>query len=162
MPEQNEFTREVVVRPAWDCLKVQPCVHGSALCSTDPRGNHGRGTAKIVFTLRANDDEVQLDMLTEWWRSETPPHVQARVAESFPLYSRALFYYHSREPFDESRSSSDPDGCPRNWAKCHSFTDYAYGPVGGQILVEQGSDALWDWLAERWQEKYELTSEEQK
>jgi hypothetical protein len=151
LDREVNFTREITIKPAYDCLKVQPCVHGSEKCGTVPGHGHGRHNAEMWMSLYNDESEVVLVIGTNWFRPETPLSVQ------LPEVSKGrLIEFHSTTPQYEGhyQVGSGSDGCPRGWKSC--FADYAYGAAeeGWEALVCKGSDADWEWLEGIWQGKF--------
>jgi hypothetical protein len=147
-----KLTREITVTPAYDCVRVKPCVHGSEDCSTKPGRNHGIHYAEMRMHLGTDDHEVVLTVNTGWYLPQTPnrfDHSAERMGSSVG--------WHSRRPIldTESGMCEEPENCPRGWETCYSDAAYLIANEGALLLVTEGTDATWDWLEELYNDRFE-------
>lgn len=146
-----EFQREVVITPAYDCIMVQPCVHGSGKCGTVPGRSHGRHNAEMHMRLYTDTSEVVLLVGTGWCLPETPYSAQPPG-----LAGGRLIEWHSTQPMYEGNSplSDSGEDCPRKWPTCYIDQTYTPSDEGWRLLVSEGSEAVWPWLESMWAEKF--------
>jgi hypothetical protein len=148
-----KLTREITVTPAYDCVRVKPCVHGSEACSTIPGRNHGIHYAEMRMHLGTEDHEVVLTVNTGWYLPQTPnrfDHSADRMGSSVGCHSRHDI------PTEETRIMSDPKNCPRGWELCYSAMSYSLtASEGALLLVTEGTDAAWAWLEELYNDRFE-------
>lgn len=143
------FTREITIKPAYDCLKVQPCVHGSEKCGTVPGHGHGRHNAEMHLRLATEQSEVVWVAGTNWFLPETPLSVQ------LPEVSKGRFVeWHSTTPQYEDHTPLGGGKCPRQWDTCYLDQSYWASDEGWVLLVSKGTDAVWEWLEGIWQGKF--------
>lgn len=132
------FTTKVTFRPAFDCLLVQPCVHGSPTCKPGSGGSHGRGSVQMFFALTGPNGTVSLEIFTGWGIDATPPSLWGQPGS-------ACVALHSRGPrYDDHERRMDcthPEGCYYN-------VSYIMAEEPWRLLREQGEDAMWAWLVE--------------
>lgn len=140
------FERIVTIKPAYDCLMVQPCVHGSADCGTRPGASHGRHNAELHMRVRSALAEVGLVVNTSWDLPVTP----ASARSTGP---RAGFVeFHSSTPFYDDQP---PQGTPCDlWPVCFGDRGYTMADEPTALLVSAGSDAVWAWLEEQHRERF--------
>lgn len=151
----TEFERIVRIQPAFDCLMVQPCVHGSAECGTVPGRGHGRYYAEMHMILRSPIAEVILGLGTGWDHPATPPAVSIR--NNFDRLPYGQFVeFHSSVPRYEGH---EPQGttCER-WPVCYGDVGYAMAAGPAAMLVTAGSDAVWEWLENVYRESFETAA----
>lgn len=141
------FERIVNVKPAYDCQVIQPCVHGSEACGTDPGANHGRHNAEMSMTLRTSDAEVTLHIGTGWELPETPAIVRTDDAPR-----GACVVFHSSMPQYEGHESRSKRCC--QWPVCYSATGYLMADEPTAMLVREGSEAVWAWLESQYRETF--------
>lgn len=149
----DTLERIVTVRPAFDCIRVQPCVKGSDKCKPETGGSHGINNAEMVFTLRGPDAEISLVIGTGWYLPVTPPYTGA-------LDTPRGYYvemHTARPQFDdhERREPQEGDSC-YGWPGCYINTGFLMSDEPTALLVEKGSDAVWEWL----ENQYEKTQNE--
>jgi hypothetical protein len=130
------------VHPAYDCIGVRPCVHGSETCEPGTGGSHGRRAAEMHLTMRGPDAEVTLVIGTGWDLPTVPDHHCHRGP-------RGLFVeLHTARPRYEGQDGGKarPDGTCKDWAACYLDTGYSMPDEPTRLLVEKGSEAMWAWL----------------
>jgi hypothetical protein len=147
--------RHVYIRPAYDCLRVQPCVHGNERCSSgDPGGNHGVHNAELHMAVRGPEAEIILVVSTGWDLPTVPKGRRVMDIQDYPYPRGKLVSFHTARPRYEGqyRNEPDPDAWCKNWSHCYCDSGYrmADGPVA--LLVEKGSDAVWEWLENQYHE----------
>lgn len=141
----STFERIVAIKPAYDCINVQPCVHGSKDCGTRPGANHGRHNAELRMTLRTPAAEVTLVINTGWDLPSTPTMFRRGM-------TGGLVEFHSSKPFYDEQT---PQGTPCDlWPTCYGDTGYGISDDGAALLVSSGSDAVWTWLEELYRERF--------
>lgn len=138
----------VYVRPAFDCLMIQPCVHGSDRCGTVPYASHGRHNAELHLTLRGATAELTLVINTGWYLSETPQYVRV---SSEARGSRVEF--HSAVPRYEGQELQQTK-CDLWPAGCYGDAGYTMAEEPADLLMRKGSDAAWEWLETTYKESF--------
>lgn len=134
--------RIFTVRPAYDCIGVQPCVHGSEKCKPGTGGSHGRHNAEIHLTVRGSDAEVSLVIGTGWDLPTVPDHHTHRG----PI-GRFVEFHTSRPQYEgQNRDEPRPDGSCKDWDACYIGIAYGMADEPTRLLVEKGSDVTWEWL----------------
>jgi hypothetical protein len=154
----NELERIFHVRPAYDCIGVQPCVHGSERCIPGTGGSHGRYNAEMHLTVRGLDAEVTLVIGTGWDLPTVPAHHRRG---DYPV-GRFVELHTALPRYDgQDRCQPRPGDSCHGWAACYVDAGYLMADEPTRLLVEQGSDAAWSWLetlyAETQAEMAELT-----
>lgn len=135
--------RIVTVRAAYDCIGVQPCVHGSENCYPGSGGSHGRHNAELHMTVRGADAEIVLAIGTGW---DLPTAPRRQRDKDYPW---GMFVeFHTAHPRYEGQygGAPRPDGTCRNWAACYIDAGYTMADEPAALLVSKGSDAVWKWL----------------
>jgi hypothetical protein len=157
MSDEITFERIVRIKPAYDCLLVQPCVHGSEKCGTVPGQGHGRHNAEMHLILRGPIAEVILALGTGWDHPETPREVSIRNHwETLPKGNFVEFHssvprYEGHEP---QRSTCD------TWSgECYGDVGYTMSDEPADLLVRKGSDAAWEWLEATYLESFSTRQE---
>jgi hypothetical protein len=144
----SDLQRIVTVRPAYDCIGVQPCVHGSKTCIPGTGGSHGRHNAELHMTVRGADAEVTLVVSTGWDLPTVPDHHLHRVHGAFVEFHTARPRYEGQ---DNWRTPQPGDSC-ENWGACYVDSGYSMSDEPTRLLVEKGSDAVWAWLENQYTE----------
>lgn len=133
------FTTSITFRPAFDCLLVQPCVHGSSTCKPGSGGSHGRGSVQMFFVLTGPKGAVSLEILTGWGIDATPPNLWGRAGS-------ACVALHSRTPrWEDHEKRMDCMHLPEG---CYYDVGFSMADEPWRLLREQGEDAMWEWLVE--------------
>jgi hypothetical protein len=144
--------REVTVRPAYDCIEVQPCALGSERCATLEAGtNHGRGDAVLHLALFDRLREVRVAIDTGWYHPATPADIVGRVNDirRAPRFPELAF--HSTDPMPGAVGPVHAgEHCPRGWDECWSATFASGADEALPLLVAQGLDAVWAWMENQW------------
>lgn len=138
----TKLERIFAVRPAYDCIGVQPCVHGSDRCKPGAGGSHGRHNAEMHLTVRGVDAEVTLVVGTGWDLPTVPDHHTHRGPEG------RFVELHTARPRYEGQDVRTPqpgDSC-ETWGACYVDSGYSMSDEPTRLLVEKGSDAAWAWL----------------
>jgi hypothetical protein len=139
----SELERIFSVRPAYDCIGVQPCVHGSKTCKPGAGGSHGRHNAEMHLTVRGPDAEVTLVIGTRWDLPTVPDrHTHRGPVGSFVEIHTARPRYEGQESYREPQPG---DTC-YDWGACYVDAGYLMADEPTRLLVEKGSDAMWEWL----------------
>lgn len=142
--------RIVNIRPAYDCIGVQPCVHGSETCKPGAGGSHGRHNAELHMTVRGPDAEVTLVVGTGWDLPTVPP--EARVNRLVEKPNGCFVEFHTARPRYEGQYRREPkpgDTC-YGWPGCYVDSGYTMSDEPTRLLVAAGSDAVWAWLEQRY------------
>lgn len=143
----SEFERIVTVKPAYDCLVVQPCVHGSTRCGSNPNYNHGRHNTEMLMTLRSPVAEVTLTVGTGWYLPETPANVRLDDRPS----GRAVEFHSSMPQY----GGHEPQGSTCDlWPVCYGNFGYTMADEPTALLVRKGSDAVWEWLESAYRDTF--------
>lgn len=138
-----EFTREVTVTPAYDCTRVQPCVHGGEQCAAKGPYNHGKREAEMRLALITDNAEVSLVVRTGWWLPETVTSLR----HNLDTMGAWLSWHSPKEiPGTEAIYTRDPERCQRSWAECWADMSGLASHEGARLLVTEGTDAVWTWL----------------
>lgn len=147
--------RIVTIHPAYDCIGVQPCVHGSATCIPGGNGSHGRHNAEMHMTVRGPDCEVSLAIGTGWDLPTVPKHQRCNRTMDYPV--GRFVEFHTARPWYENQDRSNPraDGTCKDWAACYMDAGYSMSDEPARLLVEKGSDAVWEWLENQHRETVE-------
>jgi hypothetical protein len=137
--------RRFRIQPAWDCLKVQPCVHGRPGCGTHPLRSCGRHNAELRMCVLGPAMDLTLMVYTGWYLPETGP--------AFTPGRFGLLVWHAPTPRSpEQLPISTP--CERGWTTCYSIEAYSAAQEPIDLLIREGSNAAWEWLEQ------ELASEQ--
>jgi hypothetical protein len=148
--------REVTIRPAYDCIEVQPCALGGERCAAGVEGaSHGRGEALMHFVLRDQLREVHLRVGTGWSHPATPADIVGRlddVAGPAPRFPELEF--HSAEWFSGAWNPLTRPPCPRGWRDCYSATFLDSPKEVPPLLATGGTDAVWAWLEDQWSHQF--------
>lgn len=146
----SELQRIVRVRPAYDCIMVQPCVHGSPQCIAKP-GWCGRHVAELHMILRSQRAEVVLILGTGWNLPETPPAMRYSTVHR-DLPSGLAVEFHSADPQYDGHEARDGE-CDR-WGTCYTDHGYSMSDQPAELLVRQGTDAVWEWLEWAYRDRF--------
>ncbi len=120
---------------------------------SDPSKNYGIHGADMRWYLMGPEGAVQFVVYTSWHL----PHVQAEM-DLKPLSEGCTRYmhhkplpadigYHSKVPQYEGQESIDDD-CEFTGGKCYYDGSGLNAKKGFELLVEKGSDAVWEWMEE--------------
>jgi hypothetical protein len=144
------YTREVTIRPAFDCLEVRPCVKGSPDCGTRPGASHGRGTARMHLALYTPRTEVRLIVDTGWHHPATPEGPRTTNAGMNLMAEISELGYHSADPVPGGLGPvTNAEECPRGWSPCYSASQFGAAAEGTRLLIIEGTDAVWAWLEQQ-------------
>lgn len=132
------------IRPAYDCIRVQPCVHGSATCIPGTGGSHGRHNAELHLTVRGADAEITLAIGTGWDLPTVPAPYRGGV--DHPQGMAVSFHTGRPRRAGQDRCDTIPGALCKDWAGCYADTGYSMADEPTRLLVEKGSDAVWEWL----------------
>lgn len=138
----SELERIVNIHAAYDCIGVQPCVHGSERCKPGSGGSHGRHAAEMHMTVRGPDAEVTL-VIGTGWDLPTVPDFQTHRGPT----GRFVEIHTARPQYEDQdvRTPMPGDSC-EHWGACYVNTDYTMSDEPTALLVEKGSEAVWAWL----------------
>lgn len=146
MSETRELERIFNIKAAYDCIGVQPCVHGSERCKPGTGGSHGRHNAEMHLTVRGADAEITLVVSTGWDLPTVPAHHRLNRDPDYPR--GAFVEIHTARPRYEGQDGGPPrpDGSCKDWAACYVDTGYTMSDKPTRLLVQEGSNAAWAWL----------------
>ncbi|UEM46001.1 hypothetical protein SEA_JALFARM20_43 [Mycobacterium phage JalFarm20] len=147
MGDKPKLERIFCVRPAYDCIRVQPCVHGSESCQPGSGGSHGVHNAEMHLTVRGGDAEVTIVINTGWDLPTVPLNRRASVDREYPRGAFVSIHtgrprYEGAYDYEEPRSG---ESC-QDWGGCYQDVGYSMSDEPTRLLVEKGSDAVWEWL----------------
>lgn len=151
MPESGptqprQLERIFNVRPAYDCIGVQPCVHGSERCKPGTGGSHGRHNAEMHLTVRGPDAEITLAVGTGWDLPTVPAHHRLSRDGDWPQ-GRFVEIHTARPRYEgQEKGEARPDGTCKDWAACYLASGYSMSDEPTRLLVQEGSEAAWAWL----------------
>lgn len=135
--------RVVEMHPAYDCIEVQPCVHGSKHCKPGSGGSHGRCAAIMSWSLRGEAGAVEFTFFTGMFLPATPARVRVGGASGKCLSIHSAF--EMRDALNEA------DGCGLTGGHCWHDVTYLAADDLLEVLVAKGHEALWTEL-EQWYE----------
>jgi hypothetical protein len=140
------------VAPAFDCLMVQPCVHGSAECGLNEGRSHGRHGADMFFMLKKDDADITLVVRTGWDHPLTPSTMRLTVGMDYPAGGRVEIHTAAPTYVGQDSRPTHPEGTCKDWPGdvCYFAEGYLLADEPTRLLVEKGSEAVWDWLEEHY------------
>lgn len=146
----SELERTIVVTPAYDCIVVQPCKFGSERCIAGGGGRHGRHNAEMHMTLAGPDTEVTLVISTGWCLPETP--VGKRLSDIMYVPNGMRVEFHTARPWYDGQEGGEPqeNGTCKDWNSCYSDVGYSMAEEPAKMLAQKGSEAVWEWLEEKY------------
>jgi hypothetical protein len=106
--------------------------------------------------LGTENHEVVLTVNTGWYLPQTPNRFD-RSSERMG----SSVGWHSRHDMPETEAfmMSDPKKCPRGWEMCYADMAYILADEGALLLVTEGTDAVWAWLEELYNDRFEKTGD---
>ena len=138
--------REIIFRPAFDKR------------SSDPKKNYGIHGVEMAWYLTGAAGVIQFVVYTAWHL----PHVQAEL-DAKPIESRFPHLLHKPMPADIGYHSYIPryegqtlmtEECPLlDGAPCYYDGSGLNAEKGFVILCEKGSEGVWLWMEEWYQDK---------
>lgn len=144
-----ELKRSMKIVPGYDCILIQPCVHGSTKCKPGSGSNHGRHSAELVMSVSYGEAEVAFLAYTGLYPSGFLSSTPATGGE---------VVWHTSWPQDfqneEDRGEPNENALCKNWSACYRTTAGLYAYKLFDLLISKGSDAVYEKLEE---EYYELT-----
>lgn len=154
--------REVTIRPAFDCIEVQPCALGGERCAAGAEGaSHGRGEALMHFVLRDRLREVHLRVGTGWSHPATPAGIVGRLEEiAGPAPRFPELELHSADPFPGAWNPLSRPPCPRGWPECYSASFLSEAEDVPALLATGGTDVVWAWLEQQWMHAFGAAADE--
>ncbi|MCV7354474.1 hypothetical protein [Mycolicibacterium fluoranthenivorans] len=142
----SALERLVTVQPAYDCIGVQPCVHGSDTCNPGTGRSHGRHNAELHMTVGGPDAEITLVIGTGWDLPSVPAHHRLARHDYYPR-GRFVEFHTARPRYEgQDRREPQPDGTCKSWSGCYLAGGYTMADEPTRLLVAKGSDAVWAWL----------------
>ena len=148
MPE-----RTFVITPAHDC--TNGCEYGSERCEPGGGGFHGISAAGFTFVLSGEDGALSVNFLSSWYKRETTSRMKE---EQNGLLLSALLVtglggvdWHWRT--DRDYGAFHNEEC--RWldgAECFSDGSGLMADDAYDVLMEGGSDALWEWMETKYAE----------
>jgi hypothetical protein len=95
------------------------------------------------LTVAGVDAEVSLAVMTGW---DLPTVLAHHRLKDYPRGGYVDFHTARPRYEDQDRREPRPDGRCRDWAACYLDTGYSMADEPTALLVEKGSDAVWEWL----------------
>lgn len=141
----NDLTREIVFTPAFDKR------------SKDPSKNYGVHGVEMKWFLKGPKGAIQFVVFTNWML----PHVQAErdadcsVEKAFlhkPMPAD-LGYHSPHAMYDGQQAMADD--CPVIGGKCYYDGSGLNAYPVFQLLLEKGSEAVWQRLEEEYHERFD-------
>lgn len=151
----SEFERWIEFSPAHDCILRQPCKFGSAACRPGEGGSHGRGAVTMHWYLRGERGVAQFMVFTGWHLPETAAKLNEPPMRLSPVTGRtwnpmepnpADVGYHSPRPLHGGEIRRED--CRILDGPCYYDGSGLAADEPFRLLVEHGSDAVWDFLAD--------------
>lgn len=145
----THLERNITIRAAYDCKRVQPCVHDNERCSSgDSGGNHGIHNAVLVMRLSGAEAEIFLSVSTGWYLPVTP-----RIREKEVPRGNFVTFHTARPRYGGQMRHEPTNGelC-ENWGACYSDAGFLMAEEPTKLLVAKGSDAVWEWLEDQYNE----------
>ena len=142
--------KEIVFYPAYD--KTDP----------DPKKNYGVNGVEMAFFLKGEHGAIQFKVLTNW----NLPHVQKRM-DSMKLNSIPYMFhkpmpsdigYHSRVPQYDGQEKMT-DNCPIIGGECYYDGSGLQAEKVFDILVEEGSEGVWKYMENDYEDRFIKTRE---
>ena len=132
----SEFERRITFDPAYDCIRVQPCVHGSDKCRGTNAHGHGVHGVDMRWFLIGPAGVVQFVVYTGWHLDVTPPAPHGPMA--------ADLGYHWPTPRYQEQTAMQCDLLSAG--HCYYDGSGLNAKHPWRILREQGSEAVWSYL----------------
>lgn len=143
----TELQRVTTIRPAYDCIRNQPCKFGSDKCKPGFGGSHGVHNAELHMLVRGPSAEVMLVISTGWQLPSVPE--RSRNILRYPSGSYVEFHTAAPQYTDHNpsiRVAVDADAACKSWDNCYFDRGYLAAEAPATLLVTNGSDAVWAWL----------------
>ena len=148
MTESRQLQRLTHITAAYDCIR-NPCKFGSDKCKPGGRsgGNHGIHSCELRMTVRGPSAEIMLVIVTGWDLPTVPKH--ARPGQTYP--NGAYVEFHTAAPMYEDQEAAirmevADDAVCKSWDRCYNDRSYLLSDTPTTLLVEKGSEAVWEWL----------------
>lgn len=152
--------RWITTRPAYDCIRVQPCQLGSERCIPGSGGSHGVHSVDMCWYVADETSRgpaaVQFLLFTGWHRDETYAFEERRPLKSYngkfynPLTPMAAdLGYHSPFPTYEGQDAYGQSDC-KIIGQCYYDGSSLNAEEPWRILRHDGGEALWEYLEEFW------------
>ena len=137
------------ITAAYDCIRNQPCVHGSEKCQPGTGGNHGIHSCELHMTVRGAQVEITLVVITGWHLPTVPLQARRRTVGTYP--NGAYVEFHTAMPMHAGqeptiRTELAPDAACQAWDNCYFDRGYLLADEPTALLVAKGSEAAWEWL----------------
>ena len=129
--------RVFAIKPAYDCIKVQPCVHGSERCKPGT-GGCGISAEKWVYSVVSDDGRFALALTV---KSGRYLFSEQKKAEGASLQTH-IAYAETREQVNEAMFNCDllPGGKCRGGTVCLAADDFFKQHGADQ---KEQSDEFW-------------------
>lgn len=156
------ITKTVTFEKGYDCSGPAGCAFGKPNCAPGKGGYHGMHGANMRFVLKGAFGAVQFVVYTNWYAKDTAERVEQNF-NTRPTYGTAgqlarLLY--GPMPADLGYHALDVSDSQKEWMMARENCELLDGrpcyydgsglnaePVF-EILVTQGSDAVWVYLEE--------------
>lgn len=139
------FQKWVEFRPAYDCIEVQPCVHGSDRCKPGEGGSHGRCCVLMGLYLRGTKGAVEFLVFTGWDHPATPEY-----KHSAPM--GGYLTVHSRRPLYEDHEANYT--CKLLDDPCFANISATAGEPAFEILRTKGSEGIWQHMEDIYRREF--------
>lgn len=158
------LTREVEFEKGYDCGGPNGCAFGQSTCAPGKGGYHGMHGANMRFLLKGAFGTVDFVVYTNWYAKDTVERIEndkkrwvPRGSGSFDVgHLASLFFgpmpadlgYHALDVSESRKEWMQPrDNCPYLDGKpCYYDGSGLNAEPVFELLVTQGSEAVWDYL----------------
>lgn len=119
----------------------------------DPKKNYGIGAVQVGFYLMGEMGTIQFKFMTDWFLPETHVGYRSELTNHKPWGTD--IGYHSRKPVYDDQPLMTDD-CPHllNGGPCYYDGSSLNAEPIAQLLVEQGSDAVWKLMEQRYLDQF--------
>lgn len=141
----NNLTHEIVFRPAWDKRNV------------DPEHDYGIHCVDMSWYVKGPEGAVQFVVYTGWYLPENRAQTE-RSRSAFPM--AADLGYHSPKPHYEGHDTITED-CSIIGGPCYYDSSGLNAEPVLDLLIREGSQAVWDYLDKYYLEVFGLEPQPQ-
>lgn len=138
--------RRMWMLPGYDCIAFRPCKFGKETCKPGKGGSHGRHSAELWMAVLGHEAEVLFSAYTMW----TPhPLGSVRLGPVGPYGNEIVWHtaWPQEGQTEEDRRETKPDTSCADWSACYQTSTGTPRPDElMQLLVSEGSDAVFKWL----------------
>lgn len=144
---ESKPIRHMNIVPAWDCILVQPCVHGVAKCKPGSGSSHGRHNAELYMSVQGRGAEVILGINTGWYLGDDFGSVGRAVGAIEVTWHTS---WPQEEQAEEDARMPHTDGTCRNWDACYMQSSGTTGNQLFELLITKGSEPVYEWLEKQY------------